>query len=101
MATAFYSACTCNPPRYGMAPRLHILRDVPRRATYRGPTQFRSPDAEVGWCGTGAWGHRHDLTPLPAQPPAGLAWCGGCVGRYADHIGRLDALAALLAEVAA
>jgi hypothetical protein len=69
MATAFYSSCGCNPPRTGTKPRLHILREIPRRATYRGPDQFRSPDMQVGWCGTGAWGHRHDITPLPAGRP--------------------------------
>jgi hypothetical protein len=98
MAIAFYSSCGCNPPRSGAVSRLHILREVPRRATYRGPTQFRSPDMQVGWCGTGTWGHRHDITPLPAEPPAGLAWCGACVGRYADHTGQLNALAAQLSD---
>jgi len=100
MATAFYSSCICSPPRAGMVPRLHILREAPRRATYRAAEQFRSPDTQVGWCGTGAWGHRHDISPLPTEPPTGLRWCGACVGRYADHIGQLDALAAQLAEVA-
>lgn len=98
MAIAFYSVCVCSPGRAGLKARLHILRDAPRRTSYRAAEQFRSPDMQVGWCGTSAWGHRHDITPLPTEPPAGLAWCGACVGRYADHTGQLNALAARLTD---
>lgn len=97
MAVAFHSSCGCHPPRQGTVPRLHILREAPRRTSYRAQ-QMRPPEATVGWCGTSAWGHRHDITPLPGEPPAGLRWCGACVGRYADHIGQLAALAAQLID---
>lgn len=98
MAVAFHSQCGCRPTRNGAVARLHILREAPRRASYRAREQFRPPEAQVGWCGTGAWGHRHDITPLPTKPPAGLRWCGACVGRYADHTGQLADLAAQLMD---
>ncbi len=63
MTTAFHSHCDHAPARSGHTPRLHILRTVPRRQNYRAFEQFRRPEAEVGWCGTAAWGHRHDITP--------------------------------------
>ncbi|MFC5654454.1 hypothetical protein [Streptomyces nogalater] len=37
------------------------------------------------------------LDPMPTEPPAGLAWCGACVGRAAEHAGLLTLWAAQLA----
>jgi hypothetical protein len=92
-ATAFYRGYVTGGRRAGQVRRLHILR----------PTGTRSLDpGKLGYCGTGAWKCRGSdpvlVSPLPATPPEGLAWCPACVGRYAEDVGLLGEIAA---EVAA
>jgi hypothetical protein len=70
--------------------RLHIMREDGR---YPGRQAL---------CGTGGYDVTHSTTvlidPMPEQPPAGLAWCGPCVGRAAERLGQLPQIAARLAK---
>lgn len=55
--------------------RLHVMRETGKWA------------GRQGWCGTNAGDVTDSVAvivqPLPAVPPDGLTWCGGCVGRLA------------------
>lgn len=91
--TAFYRGYVTGGKRAGQVRRLHILR----------PTGTPSLAAgKLGYCGTAAWKCQDSdpvfLSPLPARPPDGLAWCPACVGRYAESLGLLGEIAG---EVAA
>lgn len=55
----------------------------------------------VACCGQ----HARDVTnsrlvPV-ARPPQGLAWCPGCIGYAADHLGQLEIIGSLLLTVPA
>lgn len=69
--------------------RLHIMRED-------GNFPGRS-----GECGAAGWTVTDSpaviLDPLPAAPPAGLAWCPACVGRAAERAGLLAQFASVLA----
>jgi hypothetical protein len=69
--------------------RLHIMREDGK---YPGRQAF---------CGAAGYDVTHSETvvidPLPAAPPAGLSWCGACVGKAAERTGQLDRWAAQLA----
>jgi hypothetical protein len=83
--------------RAGQVTRVHIIREgkpAPRNATYlRGV-----PDGQL-WCGQNAGDHR-DSTALvrdaPHELPEGLSWCPHCLGRAAEHLGKLGDVARLL-----
>jgi hypothetical protein len=86
--------------RVGTA-RAHIIRETEiqhRRNSWR-PTP-----AQQAWCGVGAVPHTNSpIVPInPTQPlPDGVAWCGHCVGRAAEHVGLLTDVVALLVAKAA
>lgn len=79
--------------------RLHLLRDpatAPRRKY-----QSRGVQTMQGWCSTPAYDATDApvvwLDEIPVTPPDGLTWCGMCLGRYAEHVGVLEQVAAVVA----
>lgn len=76
--------------------RLHLLRDT--EPAPRTTSRLRGPRTPQGWCGTHAWDVTDStvvwIDPAPETPPAGMTWCPGCIGRYAERIGILDRIAA-------
>ncbi len=87
--TAFYRAI--NDGQIG-APtwraHLHILET---HGTHAG---------QQGLCGASARTHQHSralmIRPMPAVPPAGVPWCGRCIGYLIELSGQLELIAALL-----
>jgi hypothetical protein len=90
-ARAFFRGYPDTGWRSQRVTRLHIIRE-----------DGRNPGRQ-GLCGTGAGQHQLSnpviLDPMPAVPPAGLAWCPPCVGQLAERAGQIAAVAALLAAV--
>lgn len=82
---AFYRDYVTEGRRAGQVRRLHIIRED-------GPNPGRE-----GYCSI----HLRDVThsrgiiiePLPVVPPAGLQWCGTCLGRHVLHLGPGPTLA--------
>lgn len=91
-ARAVYRGYFAGHGRAGQVRRLHIIRE-------NGPKGSRSGSQTL--CGQHAWDVRNSeaviLSPMPAKPPEGLSWCGGCVGKQAELSGLLDEFAARLA----
>jgi hypothetical protein len=88
MPRAVYrSNADCAPGR--PVRRLHLLPDTPQ------------PDPRA-MCGQPMRAVTHSrpviLDPMPATPPPGLTWCAPCIGRLAEHLGTLGAIAAELAK---
>lgn len=80
--------------RVGVA-KVHIVRTTPVGYRYSRP----GPERNQAWCGVSATGAtnspRVPVDPnVPLQP--GLAWCGHCVGRAAEHAGLLPEVVAVL-----
>jgi hypothetical protein len=88
---AIYRGYYAGGKRAGQVKRLHIVRED-------GP---RGVVAKYTLCGQAAWDCRNSdavvLSPMPARPPEGLAWCPACVGKQAELLGLLDEIAASVA----
>ncbi|MGW6531404.1 hypothetical protein [Streptomyces venezuelae] len=85
-----YSAATGR--RAKQVRRLHVVREDGKFA------------GRQGLCGTPGWGVTKSpaviLEPLPAEPPAGLAWCNACLGHAAHLVGQTEAVARAIADLA-
>jgi len=77
--------------------RLHILREAPLPTRAKASLHDRTAQGE---CGQSARTHTGSepryLPTVPAVPPPGLTWCATCLGRAAERLGLLDAVAGLV-----
>lgn len=100
-ARAFYRSYVDGTRRGGQVRRVHIERLAPKEP--RRVREGRAPMSESGrqaWCGTHTWGVTRSepvwLNPIPAVLSEGLSWCANCLGHYAEEMGRLAEIGALL-----
>ena len=73
--------------------RVHVIRDAPPRR------DRMLPAGRETWCGQGAGDHRDSTAIVRDTPhvlPEGLAWCPHCIGRAAEHLGRLEEVARVI-----
>lgn len=86
---AFHSGYYEGSGRSDRVKRLHIMRED---GSFPGRSAL---------CGTNGWNCQRAPRviddPMPATPPAGLAWCPACVGKAAEKVGLIDAFAAQIA----
>lgn len=77
--------------RAGQVRRVHVLRDTDGPGDWLAGSRF--------WCGQGAWDVTHSpavVRDVPHELPEGLTWCGHCLGKLAEQLGRLGDVARLL-----
>lgn len=90
MPVAVYRSYFDGGRRAGQVRRLHILRED-------GPFAYQQ-----ALCSQAMWAARNSramvIDPMPATPPPGLSWCACCVGRLAERLGLLAAVASSLAS---